>query len=410
MKILVVHNGYRIPGGDQVAVEQECQLLRAAGHDVITYKRSNAETEAYTGISQVVVVKQMVWAGDVRQDVFDLLRRENPDIVHVHNTFMVISPSIYYACHDAGVPVVLSLHDYRLFCPAGFFYRDGHPCEECVDRSRLQGVIHGCYRQSRAATAAVALMLSVHHALGTWIDKVDRFIALTEFARQKFVRSGLPAEMVSVKPNFIYSPPGWSSDDENAYAIYVGRLSPEKGVDILLNAWAKLRTSIPLLLVGEGPSLADLQMQAERLALQNVTFTGRLPWDKTIEAMRKSRFLLFPSLSYEGFPMTIVEALACGKPVICSSLGSMPEIVLDGNTGLCFEPGNVDDLADKIGSALANPEKMRHMGEEARRTYEREYSPEKNYALLMGIYQRAIREHRKRSKENKGLPTSAAAE
>ncbi|MBA3914319.1 MAG: glycosyltransferase family 4 protein [Acidobacteriales bacterium] len=392
MKILVIHNGYRVPGGDQVVVDQECKLLRAGGHEVVLYYRSNKETESYTGLKQLVVLKQMLWAGDVRHEIADLVRSEKPDIAHIHNTFIVISPSIYSALHGAGVPVVQSLHDYRLFCPAAFFYRHGHTCEECVDHGVWRGVLHACYRESRGATAAVAATLVLHHGAGTWANNVDRFIALTQFAREKFIRAGLPAERISVKPNFIYADYSPNAEHDSDYAIYAGRLAPEKGVDVLLRAWSKVKERIPLLIVGDGPSLPGLRSLAEDLGLKNIDFAGRLSWDQTLGAMQKARFLLFPSVSYEGFPMTIVEAFACAKSVICTRLGSMPEIVQHGRTGLTFEPGSVDEFADRIDWALANPQELRAMGKEARKEYEHRYSPETNYKLLMGIYQRAMRE------------------
>jgi glycosyltransferase involved in cell wall biosynthesis len=394
VKILVVHNGYRIPGGDQVVVDQECKLLRAGGHEVVVYQRSNKETETRTGLKQIVLLKQMLWAADVRGEVEDLLRREKPDVAHVHNTFIVISPSIYSAFREAGVPVVQSLHDYRLFCPAAFFYRDGQTCEECVDHGVWRGVRHACYRNSRSATAAVALTLGVHHTLGTWVNNIDQFIAMTQFAREKFIRAGLPPEKMSVKPNFIYADLPRTRNGGADYAIYAGRLAPEKGVGILLQAWAAAQPRIPLLIVGEGPSISDLESEAERLGLTQVTFTGRLPWQQTLEAMRAARFVLLPSVSYEGFPMTIVEAFACSKAVICTRLGSMPEIVQEGHTGLTFEPGDVPGFAEQISWAVEHTEKICEMGKAARLEYEGRYSPEHNYALLMEIYDRAMRERR----------------
>jgi glycosyltransferase involved in cell wall biosynthesis len=385
MKILLVHNQYQIPGGEEVVFEQERELLERAGHTVLTYCRTNYEAESYSGVRKFTLVKNIAWSADTTAAIGQLLRQEKPDVVHVHNTFMMISSSIFAACHEAGVPVVQTLHNFRMFCPAANFIRDGKVCEECADHSLLRGIGHGCFRNSRAATATVALMIKTQRQRRSY---ADFHIALSEFSRQKFIANGLAPEKLWVKPNFVSPDPG-ERGAEGAYTIYAGRLSEEKGLDTLLNAWRQLQCDIPLMIVGDGPLLGPLQKQAAELGLGSVTFAGRLSRPETQAAIKAARFLIAPSQCYENFPMGIAESFACGVPVVCSRLGGMKELVEAGHTGLHFTPGNAAELANQVQWAWAHPEQMRAMGKQARREYLNKYTAEKNYPLLMEIYQRA---------------------
>ena len=289
--------------------------------------------------------------------------------------------------------MVQTLHNYRLFCPAATFFRDGHVCEECVQHTLWRSVRYACYRNSRPATATVALMLAVHRRRRTWTRQVDCYIALTEFSRRKFIEAGLPAEKVVVKPNFVHPDPR-ARNGRGEYALFVGRLSPEKGLHTLLDAWQRLRDRVPLRIVGDGPLRPELEADASRRGLSGVSFDGRLPHDQTLEAMKGARFLVFPSEWYEPFGLTIAEAFACGVPVVASRLGAIEEIVEDGRTGLHFTPGDPDVLAAKVEWAWTHPERMEEMGRAARAEYEAKYTAERNYQMLMDIYQRAIAAHR----------------
>ena len=395
MKVLVVHNYYQQPGGEDAACEQERQLLERAGHKVVFYRRSNHEIEHLTGWRRLQLSVDTIWNGSSRRDFLALLERERPDVVHVHNTFVVISPSIFSACQQAGVPVVQTIHNYRLFCPAATFFRDGRICEECLEHGLWRSVRHACYHQSHSATAVVALMIAVNRRRNTWPGKVDRIIALTRFSRQKMVEAGLPEEQVIVKPHFVYPDPGQGVGPRD-YALFVGRLSPEKGVNVALTAWSKLQKPIPLLIAGGGPEREALEDQAHRAALTQVTFLGLIPRAETLAAIQAARFLVFPSEWYEGFPMTICEAFACGTPVICSRLGAMAELVEDGLMGLHFTPGDAAELAEKVAWAWDHPIEMREMGKAARREFEAKYTAEGNYPILMDIYESA-RARRQRS-------------
>jgi glycosyltransferase involved in cell wall biosynthesis len=389
MKILLIHNFYREPGGEDVVFAQEQRLLERKGHCVITYVRSNQEADDSSVIDRLRMLKTIVWAQDSRKDIKLLLHAEKPDLVHVHNTFMMVSPSIFEACTEAGVPTVQTVHNYRLLCPATYLFRNGQVCEECISVGLMSGVRHGCYRNSRTATAAVAIMLAVHRTRETWSKEVNAFISLTEFAKRKLVDSGLPPEKVHVKPNFVEHDPGERSSTGD-YALFVGRLSPEKGVELLLKAWGLLKAPFPLRIAGDGPARSELEAQVQKEKVPNVEFLGRLDRDQTREAMKGARFLMLPSLWYEGFPMVLAESFACGVPVLGSRLGAMQEVIDDGHNGLHFLAGSPEDLAEKAVWAWEHPADMLLMGRNARRKYETKYGPDSNYASLMEIYGKAI--------------------
>lgn len=267
--------------------------------------------------------------------------------------------------------------------------RNGAVCEECLTDGLWRGVWHGCYRNSRAMTAAVALMLEAHRMRGTWTHSVDGYVALSEFARNKFIDGGLPGPKIHVKPNFVHPDPGMSTE-AGRYALFVGRLSPEKGPATLISAWAKRKIALPLIIVGEGPLRETLEAQVSAQGLTNITFRGWLPREQTMATMKEAVFLVTPSEWYETFGMVITEAFACGVPVICSRLGTMKEIVADQCTGLLFTPGDAEDLATKVEWACSHPARLDDMGKSARREYESRYTAEKNYGLLMDIYHRTM--------------------
>lgn len=364
-------------------------MLERAGHQVLTYRRSNDEIDTYSAVQRLLLPKTLVWASDSRREISKLLSQEKPQLVHVHNTFAMISPSIYSACHAARIPVVQTLHNYRLFCASGNFYRNGAACEDCVEHNLWRGVRHNCYRQSRAATAAVAFALAVHRQRQTWNREITAFIALSEFARQRYINAGLMAEKVFVKPNFVHPDPGERRGD-GQYALFVGRLVPEKGLRTLLRAWSLLREPIPLSIVGDGPLRKELEAEAVRLKLSQVEFRGWLAGEQRQDAFEEARFLVFPSEAYEGFPLTIAEAFARGVPVVAARLGAAEEIVRHERTGLHFRSGNAEDLACKVRWAWTQRERLRTMGKEARQIYETTYTAELNYPMLIKIYSEAM--------------------
>jgi glycosyltransferase involved in cell wall biosynthesis len=394
MKILLVYNSYQRPNGEDTVFAQERQLLERVGHQVLTYRRSNFEINDRSTLKRIGLLKGAIWSDDTRLEISRVLHDEKPDVVHVHNTFLVISPSVFSACRDAGVPAVQTLHNYRLLCPASTFLKHGRICEECVDHSLLRSAVYGCYRDSRTATATVAATLAAHRWLGTWNNLVDGYIALTEFGRQKFIGGGLPASKIAVKPHFVEPDPG-VREGQGSGGLFLGRLSDEKGVGTLLAAWAQLESPIDLEIAGDGPLRLKLESEVQGRMLKGVHFSGWLTRDQTFAAIKRARFLIFPSEWYEGFGMTIIEAFACGVPVICSRLGAMQELVADGHTGLHFKTGDPEDLAKKIEWACTHPEQIAAMGRYARAEYEQKYSADRNYTMLLNIYEQVIATHKR---------------
>jgi glycosyltransferase involved in cell wall biosynthesis len=382
--ILLAHNRYQRPGGEDVVFEAEAALLRDRGHQVSCYVEDNSEI-GYA--NRPAVAAGTIWSRRAASRLRRLLHEAKPDLVHFHNTFPLISPAAYVTCRRAGVPVVQTLHNYRLICPGSLLFRDGRPCEDCVARvgAAWPGVLHACYRNSRSQTAVVAAMLAVHRLRQTWTRDVSLYIALTEFARGRFIAGGLPAAKIVVKPNFVAPDPG-VVPAEKGYFLFVGRLSPEKGVETLLRAWSRENIRVPLRIVGSGP-LED-QVRAARTPF--ISYLGQLERAAVFQQMRSAHALVFPSEWYEALPVTLLEAFACGLPVIAADRGAAGEIVRPGQTGLLFPAGNDHELEAQVSWAGHNPDAVRSMGLAARQEYEAKYSADSNYDQLLRIYRLAL--------------------
>lgn len=384
--MLLLHNHYQQPGGEDQVFEAEGELLESRGHRVSRYVLHNDRVDE---MSRPALAGATMWNAAVYRELRALIRRERPEVAHFHNTFPLISPAAYYAARAEGVPVVQTLHNYRLLCPGGLFFREGGVCEDCSGKSvPWPAVAHACYRGSRSSSAAAAAMLSAHRAAGTWRRSVDAYIALTGFAREKFVRGGLPEQKIHVKPNFVWPDPRVGAGG-GGYFLFAGRLSQEKGVDTMLAAWELLRPNARLKIVGDGP-LADRVSQASGRSPQ-IEWVGRQPKERVLDLMKDARALVFPSVWYEGFPMVIAESYAVGLPVIAGDLGSMSSLIDHGRTGLRFRPGDPADLAAQVERASTRPEKLARMRRQARSEFEDNYTAERNYHLLTGIYQTVAR-------------------
>lgn len=383
MRILLIHTYYQQPGGEDAVFEAEKALLNRMGHEVIVVTFHNRDLARMPAWWQVAVT---IWNGELYRSIRSLIREKRPEIMHIHNNFPLASPAVIHAAKAEGLPLVMTLHNYRLLCVNGLFFRQGRSCEDCIGRLPWRGVVHGCYRDSRVASAVVACMLTFHRSLGTW-DLIDRFIALTEFACKKFIEAGLPVEKIMVKPNFVPDP-GRPETHEGNYALLVSRLVPEKGIETVLKAWSKLPSSIPLKIVGSGP----LEAQVREYALQNpsIEYMGQMKISDVFEVMKKAFVVLFSSEWYETFGRTIIESFACGKPVIVSNFGAATELVEEGRTGLKFRVGDANDLAAKVKWAWLHKREMAEMGHNARKEYELKYTADRNYQMLMDIYQAAI--------------------
>jgi glycosyltransferase involved in cell wall biosynthesis len=386
MKVLLLHNRYRHPGGEDAVFAAEGALLRLQGHQVAEYVEDNRSIRR---LDQCRVAARAIWSCPAQTRLKRLLLRHRPDVAHFHNIFPLISPAAYYACRAMGTPVVQTLHNYRLLCAAAIFFRQGQVCELCLGR-RLTwlGVVHRCYRRSAAQTALVTATLGLHHLLGTWKSHVDLYIALSEFARLKFIQGGLPEERIVVKPNFVQPDPG-PGLGVGSYALFAGRLSSEKGVAALLQAWRSLK-HLPLLIAGDGPLLPQVRgFAASTARWGSVRVLGHCSRLELFRLMQGARYLVFPSQWYESFPMTVAEAFACGRPVIAFGLGAAAEIVEHGRTGLLARPGDTEDLADKAGWRWSHPMMSKQMGREARAEFEAKYCAQRNYPRLVEIYARA---------------------
>jgi glycosyltransferase involved in cell wall biosynthesis len=383
MKVLLVHNYYQQPGGEDQVFAAEAALLEAYGHSVIRYTVHNDQVAKMTPLP---LVQATVWNKAAYRELRTLICREHPQVAHFHNTFPLISSAAHYAAKAEGVPVIQTLHNYRLLCPNAIFFRDGHVCEDCLGKAvPWPGVVHACYRESRAGTGVVAAMLILQRLLRSLTEAVDFYIALTKFACEKFIQGGLPAEKIVVKPNFVDPDPGLG-EGLGGYALFVGRLSPEKGIGTLLAAWERLGKKVPLKIVGDGPLALQVAEAARRLP--RVEWIGQLSKTQVLALMKDARVLIFPSSWYEGFPMVFAEACAAGLPVIASQLGSMSSLITPGRTGLYFHHGNPEDLAAQVEWALTHPTEVAQMRRESRAEFEAKYTAEQNYQMLMEIYER----------------------
>lgn len=386
MKILFVHNRYQQAGGEDNVVAAEAKLLADHGHEVECWCVDNKDLPSGL-IGKINTALATSYSSASRALARESLQSFKPDVVHVHNFFPQISPSIYDACLDEGVPVVQTLHNYRLICPGAILMRDGKICEQCITGSPYQAAWYGCYRDSKLGSLVVAHMVAQHRKQGTWQHKVNRFIALTDFAKGKFVEAGFPADKIAVKANFVNDPSqelARLNRTTPGFALFVGRLSEEKGIKTLLQAWSNLDKPTLLKVAGSGP------LEALLLNKNNVVALGRQSADEISRLMQQASFLVLPSEWYEGFPLVLVEAFAHGLPVLASRLGSMADIIKDGETGLLFEPGNPDDLATKVRWLVDHKQECQRLSNNARQAYLANYTAESNLHQLVEIYQQAI--------------------
>ncbi|MEK4012834.1 glycosyltransferase [Peribacillus sp. FSL M8-0224] len=389
---MVVHNQYKIAGGEDKVVEEEIKLLKSQGVNVSTFFVSNDDISMEGLSNKIKFGINTVWSKEHYHILKKKLKEEKPDIVHFHNTFPRISPAAYYACQELNIPVVQTLHNYRLACPSALLMREDTVCEKCLNGSLLNSIKYGCYRESRVQTIPLTTMLYTHRILNTWNKKVDKIIALTGFAKCKIVETGIDEDRIVVKPNFIEKNNQFFCSKKD-YVVFVGRLSKEKGVHLLLEAWKKNinKVNTELLIIGDGPE--NEQLVKEYGMVQSVKFLGRLNSAAVLELVSKAKYLVVPSLWYEGFPMTIIEAFSVQTPVIGSNIGSLQEIILDGVTGFHFENNNIDDLSNVLIKALNYPG-YNNLVKNVCDNFEEKYTAEKNYKMLMQIYNEVLKEKR----------------
>jgi glycosyltransferase involved in cell wall biosynthesis len=378
IRVLMVHNAYQQTGGEDSVVANEISLLKKHGHDVEVYFRHNDEI---VNQSKLSLLTQTMWSKKTYTESLDLLKKIKPDIIHVHNTFPLVSPSLYWAAQKLNVPLVQTLHNFRLLCPQATFLRNGRVCDDCVGKVPWRGVMHRCYRGSLVQTAVLSGMLTIHRSLSTYKNRVDRYIALNEFCKNKYIQGGIPSKKIRIKPNFV-DDMGVGIEQRSGF-LYVGRLSPEKGARIFASAFnAKLHGCLAVMGAGEESVYLT--------GVEQLNLLGPQAPQTVRDAMRKSIALVLPSICYENMPMTIVEAYSSGLSVIASRLGPLCDLVTDGHTGLLFNAGDAADLAEKMAWAYKNPDAMAQMGRNARAKYLAEYTEDINYQILMNIYDEAI--------------------
>ncbi|CAN7289449.1 glycosyltransferase family 4 protein [Rhizobium sp. LjRoot254] len=399
IKVLLVHNQYKLRGGEDAVFEAERSMLERGGYDVETLCVSNHDLQST--MANVAVALQTPYSPSGHRRMVEALAAAKPDIVHVHNTFPILSPSIFYACSSAGVPVVHTLHNFRILCANSFLLRDGKICEDCITGSPLNGVLHKCYRSSYVASLTACANISVNKYLGTWSKKVDRFIVLSEFARTKFHDGGIPAERICLKPNFVRGPVSYPLGKPRNGAIYIGRLSVEKGVKSLIEAWRGI--DVPLTIVGTGPEESNLREQAKDNAA--IKFTGFVSPKAVGEMLSQSEVTIVPSIWNEMFGMTVIEAMAYGVPAIASRIGSLKELVAHGHNGLHFEPGDPDDLRSRVREYFSPHFDRLAMARNAREEFEKKYTEEENLETLSEIYASVLGE--RRSRDPKSLAFNA---
>jgi glycosyltransferase involved in cell wall biosynthesis len=387
MRILKVHSYYTQPGGEDTVFLAESALLRSQGHEVVEYLEYNQKIEV---LNPAAVALQTLWSRSSYHKLKRFLDETSPDLVHFHNTFPLISPSAYYACQELNLPVVQTLDNQRLICPASKFYRHGKLCLDCLGRvPAWPGVLHACYHDSRLHTAVVASMVALHHCLGTWQTKIDIFLCSTNFYRDLFVQAGFQADKIVVMPHFVQPPRSTFIKKTGDYALFIGRLDPEKGIKTLFEAWRHL--DFPLKIRGGGQLEGWAKSFVRQSGMDTIEFIGRLEDQELSDLIANARFLVMPSEGYyETFGMVIVEAYSRGVPVVASNLGVVPELVSDQQTGLLFEPGNASDLAEKASWMWSHPAEANTMGLKGLLTYQNRFTDVQCYQTLNEVYEKLI--------------------
>ena len=386
MRIIVIHNRYRYQGGEDAVFHAEVRLLLERGHEVHELIFSNKNIpDSFDKYLQGIRGLYNVSSALTLQK---LIKEYKPDLIHVHNFFPLASPSVFYTAKKFNIPVVVTLHNFRLVCPSGTLYHNGSIYEENVGKIiPWRGILKGVYRNSKIETLGLAGITTLHNLIGTWRNKVDRFIVLTEFAQRKFADSALrvnPHQFV-VKPNFVEDF-GAGVDAREKFFVLVGRLSVEKGIHVVLKALAIER--FKLVVIGDGPLKDDVVSVAN--TNPHVIYLGFKEKDVIVHYLKRCTALLLPSVCYEGFPISLLESFATGTPAIVSRLGPLAEIVQDNENGLHFDPGNAEDLINKVLLISKDTMLARRLGENARRTYLNNFTPEKNYQKLMDIYRQLV--------------------
>lgn len=391
MKILVVHNKYKSKGGEDRAVLAQVKSLNSLGHRVLIYEKNNLEIDSYGVSEKAGFFPKTIFSLDTYNEIIKLIREYKPDIAHIHNVFPLISPSIYYALNNEKIPIVQTIHNFRFLCPNGLFYINDGVCDACKFGNTTFALIKKCFRESYLLSALYAFTIGGHRYVGTF-ELIDRFIALTEFSANILVENKITTRnKISVLGNFLPDPLPAIGNNNNRekYVVYIGRISKEKGVDVLIDAGSKIQ-DIKILILGIGPELDNLRQYSENLEIKNIRFLGQLEGERKWDILRRAAAVVIPSLCYENFPLTAIEGMSVGTPVIVSRIGSMPYIVQEGINGMLFEPGNSTELSEKIVELASEPNLRMKLGQFGIDLVKREYSEPIFTKKLINIYEDLI--------------------
>ncbi|MDH3520351.1 MAG: glycosyltransferase family 4 protein [Myxococcales bacterium] len=377
MRVGLFHNHYIYRGGEDVAFELEAELLAKAGHEVHALAVDNRDEIGASSLGALRAGLRARWNPDTLRRVDAFLAAHPIDVAHVHNFFPVFSPALHTRLHARGIPVVQTLHNYRLLCANGLMLRGGRSCEDCVALGPWNAVRHACYRGSRLQTLVWSEMTALHRRRRTWHACVDLFTTPSDFARRVLLATGIPPGRFRVVPLPVPDPGPACPPGEGA--LFVGRLSPEKGVDLLIEAWRQL-DGYPLRIVGAGPE--EERLRARAADVPGVCWVGGVPHDRVLAAMRAAAFVVVPSRWYENFPLSLIEAKACARAAVVAHPTALSDLVAADDTGLRFEMGDVQSLAEACRALAFDPERTRRLGERARAQYEACYAPERCVELL----------------------------
>lgn len=384
MKILLIHNHYLEKGGEDEVVKAEAKLLTEYGHKVFLYEKSNESIGKLPFFKKALFfLQELSFSGPVYKEVREIVRREKPDIAHVHNIFVCITPSVYFALKDEKVPIVQSLHNYRFFCIKGTFFDKGTVCQKCKNKKFYNAIVRKCWRNSYFLSFLLARIL---YKSEPFFKKIDSYIVTSEFSRDKLMQFGLDKEKMFLKSNFLTIEPEVNSRDFN-YALFLGRLVDYKGIGTLMKAF-KINPFFNLKIIGDGPLRKEVQSFADDNS--NIEWMGAISRGLVLETIKKSSFVIFPSQCYENMPVVVMESFVFSKPVLASNLGAIKEFVIDGLNGILFEAGNEKDLAAKISYLFSHNNERLEMGRNAYRFYQDRFNKKKNYHDLMDIYTKTI--------------------
>lgn len=387
MRVLVVHNRYRSeqPSGENNVVDAEVTLLAEGGHQVSLFERRSDDIAAMPLPRKAAVPLMVPWNPAVRKELAARLRASRPDVVHIHNTFPLLSPSVVAACADAGVPAVATLHNYTMVCPPGTLHRDGRICTDCVGGSPLPAVKHGCYRGSSAATLPMAASMIANRR--RWWTGVSRFFCISAAQRDLLVSAGMPGERMVVKHNFV-TDPGVRRTGDGKHVLFLGRVTEEKGIGLLMRAWEQLggALGVPLVIAGTGPMQDEVAAWAA--ARDDVSYVGLRNKAECRALTADAVAVVAPSTWLEAFGLVVVEAMAAGVPTVAAAHGAFPELVEDGVTGLLHTPGDAASLADRLCAVVGD--RNREMGDAARVRYEKDFTPAVGLDRLIAGYQAAV--------------------